>query len=371
MGDKQRSKKSVSNESDEDHIRCCMCMKWEVCEQSEDYSGAIWMCETCRNLPSLIGEIDKKLNLVIKAYDDLNVRLASKETECATLQTKITILESINQTKEREISDLKAKIEENTKELQNKPRAPSYAEATRPKSLLTGSSLVRSVKTKELENTEVKTCSGARVSKIKEKLSETGEMYNTIALIAGSKDCASESATPESVINDYRDLINEAKSKITDEGTIKVCSIPPRTDNPTALTLSEDVNIHLEGLCEEMKCTFVDLTPKFKCMDQTVNSSMLHHDGLHLSWAGTQTLIKCLQLPGKPMQQSKVQQKSPRQGAGARYATQANRSSQPRCWKCGETGHVTDSCRHNQRLRCTSCNRLGHKSKLCGRINRV
>ena len=35
------------------------------------------------------------------------------------------------------------------------------------------------------------------------------------------------------------------------------------------------------------------------------------------------------------------------------------------CWNCGETGHVTQSCRFGQPVKCLSCSRFGHKYKFC------
>ena len=35
------------------------------------------------------------------------------------------------------------------------------------------------------------------------------------------------------------------------------------------------------------------------------------------------------------------------------------------CWYCGETGHITDSCRHGYRITCQRCNKRGHKQKSC------
>lgn len=43
----------------------------------------------------------------------------------------------------------------------------------------------------------------------------------------------------------------------------------------------------------------------------------------------------------------------------------ATRSSQPRCYKCGEPGHVVGFCRKNDPVTCWACSRIGHKQKHC------
>ena len=43
----------------------------------------------------------------------------------------------------------------------------------------------------------------------------------------------------------------------------------------------------------------------------------------------------------------------------------ATRSQQPVCYNCGESGHLTHSCKWESPIRCWTCQRLGHKAKLC------
>ena len=48
-----------------------------------------------------------------------------------------------------------------------------------------------------------------------------------------------------------------------------------------------------------------------------------------------------------------------------RERTWANRSYQPRCRKCGESGHVERQCRKVDAVTCWACGRTGHKQKHC------
>ena len=45
--------------------------------------------------------------------------------------------------------------------------------------------------------------------------------------------------------------------------------------------------------------------------------------------------------------------------------TWATRTQQPRCYRCGEHGHLLEQCRQSEALVCWSCGRLGHKRKHC------
>ena len=40
-------------------------------------------------------------------------------------------------------------------------------------------------------------------------------------------------------------------------------------------------------------------------------------------------------------------------------------TAQPRCFKCGEAGHMKLQCRHKEPIMCRSCGKFGHKSKFC------
>lgn len=43
----------------------------------------------------------------------------------------------------------------------------------------------------------------------------------------------------------------------------------------------------------------------------------------------------------------------------------ATRNQQPRCFKCGENGHLVEQCRQTSVIDCWSCGNRGHKSKHC------
>ena len=43
----------------------------------------------------------------------------------------------------------------------------------------------------------------------------------------------------------------------------------------------------------------------------------------------------------------------------------ASRDYQPRCFKCGEEGHIQDKCRHGMEVCCWTCGRSGHEQKHC------
>ena len=51
-----------------------------------------------------------------------------------------------------------------------------------------------------------------------------------------------------------------------------------------------------------------------------------------------------------------------RKPAGQPWAT---RSQQPKCYQCGETGHLSGQCRRTVAVDCWACGHLGHKRKHC------
>ena len=44
----------------------------------------------------------------------------------------------------------------------------------------------------------------------------------------------------------------------------------------------------------------------------------------------------------------------------------ATRQHQPRCYRCGERGHLISQCRKTESVSCWNCGTQGHKQKHCG-----
>ena len=45
----------------------------------------------------------------------------------------------------------------------------------------------------------------------------------------------------------------------------------------------------------------------------------------------------------------------------------ATRNNQPKCYRCGEPGHLLEACRKTENVACWNCGKLGHKQKHCRR----
>lgn len=54
-----------------------------------------------------------------------------------------------------------------------------------------------------------------------------------------------------------------------------------------------------------------------------------------------------------------------RDGSARHRRTWATRQQQPRCYHCGETGHVARQCKNDQTVSCWACGLAGHKRKHC------
>ena len=196
---------------------------------------------------------------------------------------------------------------------------------------------------------------------------------------------------------------------------VQISSVIPRLDqNNEKVDL---LNAGLISLCEEAGVKYIDNRPGFTTQDGEVNDGYLENDGIHLSRAGTNKLVKNLKLKMKSsdvycqsatphkrrdtkhQQGHHVSKKNPlttndawkRKNSGLkprRFEPQRDRhqkyaenwatsGSQPgsyfdmdreqRCYFCYEIGHKSSTCRHGGPVTCHSCFCTGHKQKHCTR----
>ena len=150
--------------------------------------------------------------------------------------------------------------------------------------LLIGSSIIRDINPDSVPNTEVKCMRGARTENLRQFLVSNNKKYESITLVSGSNDCASENTAGE-IVDNLNNLIQTAKT--FSEGPVMKSSICPRTDNCDYQSKAEAVNASMSS---SNSGDYND--PTFRLQDNSVNDGYLLPDGLHLSAKRTERLTR-------------------------------------------------------------------------------
>lgn len=156
------------------------------------------------------------------------------------------------------------------------------------KSLLIGTSLLRNVNSEKLVNCEIIAKGGAKVDDISKILTsiDQSKQYKEITLVAGSIDL--ESGSQADLMNAFKAFTVCASDRAV---KVNISSVLPRTDKPLNEKI-EALNNELKNMCDNDGYNFIDHDPTFHMLNGQVNSALLEADGLHLSQAGLETLIK-------------------------------------------------------------------------------
>ena len=236
----------------------------------------------------------------------------------------------------------------------------------------------------------------------------TEDHLKQIIILAGTHEMTEDVAT-ENIQVDFKALLRKAQA-VTSEITVNSV-LPVNKGNGVYLGRLIEVNDQLKSTCDEMDVKFVDNDTNFTFRNGTVDFTTLNRDGIHLSQSGTGRLMTNLSLP-KPQRQNThdrptreavqatrgasttsdwtvVGRRSVPHPLGRRSVptpigrrsvptpigrrsvpTPIGRRSVPnlrhtpgQCTKCGETNHVTATCRHTQKVLCGKCGKSGHKDK--------
>lgn len=356
---KNESKKSSPVET----LRCCMCMQWHPVPVDEDLD-AVWMCLHCRQLPSQVGTIlvemrnmRDSLASLQKTNEALVKQIASRTTQCDELS--------------EENSALKARLTR----LEIRPPNPPPT-IPRTTDLLIGSSHVTRLERK-CETIQVRGLSGGKIKDVTKTLKKHPENDTChVHVVIGSNDCDSE-ATTESILEDCGELMTEAVRVARDK--VSVASVLPRLTGQAYLTRADDVNNQLKDLCTDRHCCFVDNDVNFKLMNGKPDDTIFMPDKVHLTSRGSERLLGNLGLKEKvrvkpsyaqmaartPPGREPQPRPPPKNGHDRRNGHTRHAGMSIACWYCGESGHITDSCRHGRRITCHRCGKRGHKQKLC------
>ena len=200
----------------------------------------------------------------------------------------------------------------------------------------------------------------------------------------GGNDASSKS-DPELFEVKYDQLIQHIKD-VNDQCEIYLCNSCPRGDCSTT-----EVNDLIKSLAEEYQITMIDVNKTFCDSKKKIIERYFSNDGIHLSNSGVKRLLgtinteisvvhdfdQCIfnghqQRKYNPKRAQDHQSRPGRRTfqdrhrhSQDRHTTNSQKGSVMLCYKCGESNHDTNNCKHKAQLTCHHCGYKGHKSWRC------
>jgi ribA/ribD-fused uncharacterized protein len=153
---------------------------------------------------------------------------------------------------------------------------------------LIGTSLLRNVNPDKLINCDLIAKGGAKIDDISKIIAAmpASRKFKEVILIAGSIDL--ESGSQADIINALKAFAVCASDRTEN---VKISSVLPRTDkNLTEAT--KTLNTEIKHMCDTDGYVFIDHDPVFHVMSGDINRALLTEDGLHLSQAGVESLVR-------------------------------------------------------------------------------
>ena len=391
-----------TNPVDNKSSSCKLCAKKFHCECVGIKSKAaspVFTCPECKDAFRALKTVSKDINelkKVSKEVDSMKTMFAKQMKE---LKLTIESKDAANTTLALENAKLLTQIATLTAEL-NKAKWNNFrlSDKSKPDLVLSDFSLLQ-LDEKKLDNTCVITSSDAKVDTLCDELDKpihAPDKYDRIIIIVGYNDISEAKETDKvtDIIPKYTNLLEKAKTKASQ---VCVSSCCPRTDKPQLKEKIDSLNSHLEVMCNDNGCDFVDNSPVFTLGDGSINDGYLAAGkGPHLSKSGTNKLASTLKLKVKSGHEDITlrhprQRNTPQGNANSRSSSQRpsqngrrsqhnstrihqNTSSRSRnngdilfhrdaCYYCNEQGHSTETCGHKGPVTCHRCGEKGHKSK--------
>ena len=362
-------------------LRCSSCMKYfhnDCMGESSSYKGS-WVCIQCRDSPRLIRFLNQEISSLKGVINSFSVMMIEMKLSLHKHNEDLKNISAINVEISKQLSDkenqFKMKCEqfdqlnsEYIKLLAGENTTSNLKLDSKPKTLLLGSSLIRNVTPKN-SDMEVKSISGASLSDLTESLNRCESKYDHVIIVGGGNDCSNATSTTATVSAAMTTLATKAKeiaSKVT------LSSILPRPAKANFHLKSDHVNEAIKKICDNQpEIEFKDNDGTFKLQDSTPNLGYYVSDGVHLTDAGTTSLIKNLGLDSKCSVKQKLWRDPGKVTHHQSYVRSkpssiADRTGRNvRCWNCNESGHTYHSCRHPAKVVCYSCGVPGHKSNRC------
>ena len=253
--------------------------------------------------------------------------------------------------------------------------------------LLIGDSLISHINPRGLkQNVHKSGISGGNIHKVTNQLKVFDlKQFTDIIIYVGGNDAASKS-DPELFEVKYDQLIQHIKD-VNDQCQIFLCNSCPRGDCSTS-----EVNDLIKSLAEEYQITMIDVNKSFCDSRKKIIDRYYSKDCIHLSNSGVKRLLgtinteisvvhdfdKCI-FNGHQQRKynpNRAHDQQSRPGSRRtfqdrhRYSQDRHKSSGQQgtvmlCYKCGESNHDTNNCKHTEQLTCHHCGYRGHKSWRC------
>ena len=382
-----------NDKQDKDMIRCCVCAHWyhlECVKLPASEASGVWPCMECRQMPTTLKTLVDSVQNLTSVITHTMQKLQKNEED--RKQERDELLKD-NATLRDTIATLNAKITQSSWSSFRSADKACTSNPSTPRVLL-GSSIIRTIDEQKLDRTKVVCKPGAKIDDIKRELNNLPSGYDEVTLVVGGNDCDSKHPrSADDIVKSYGSLIDSAKTKAK---KVFISGLCPRLTSDATQEKIEAVNAGLTAACADNNVTFIDTNPMFRLQDGSINDGYLLPDGVHLTRAATNKIAKCLDLKIKNVAEgvcrdtsraapepqttrqadnhhdtsdwTNVRHRSKRRHDNQRSTD--TRSTNARCYFCGESGHLHDICKHGKAITCYECGRTGHKSKLCTYSNR-
>ena len=234
----------------------------------------------------------KTVNTIAVTNVQLTTALANTEAECNPL-----VGISDNKTLSTKVASLATKLSKR-----------SWEFYTAKPTLLIGDSLIRNFDENKLENSLVRSMSGATIGDVHDEPSTDDKLYTKIFVCAGTNDCSKSEMDIEVVNENVSTLLQVAQAKVAAPNDVVVSSIPPRTDSTRAQQRVEELNSIIQETSITFGAKFISNDTSFRLADGLPNDGYLSADGLHLNYRGTNRLATNLGLTsaGQEVQSAKT-----------------------------------------------------------------
>lgn len=255
--------------------------------------------------------------------------------------------------------------------------------------LLIGDSLISSVNPKGLTSNVVKNgISGGNIDKVSTQIKVYDiRKFSHVIVYVGGNDASN--GTDIEYFEEMFDQVIQHIKGANNQCKIILCTSCPRSDTSTS-----DVNDIIQTLAQHHNISFIDQNKAFHDRHGNIIAGYYDTDGIHLSPSGVKRLLgtinrevtivddfaKCAygrhrgttrrqQTRKQQQQHHQMQQSQGRRNRNTQdrqiNVNHRQQESVSLCYKCGESNHDTNNCKHKKQLECFHCGYLGHKSGRC------